>query len=115
MIEQAIEKPEQAIRSGVSPISGTAPPEHSRWKPGQSGNPQGRRLSAAIDKRLEEAGRPEKLVDSILAKIENEGDVAAFREIITRHEGHVPTKTETRSENYFFIEERGVLWPDESP
>jgi hypothetical protein len=111
--QQGIEVPEQ----GAEPyrVGYGKPPREFQWKPGQSGNPNGRRLSAAINKRLEEAGRPEKLVDSMLAKIENDGDVAAFREIITRHEGHVPTKNETRSENYFFIEERGLEWPDESP
>lgn len=32
----------QATEPGVSPISGTAPPPEHRWKPGQSGNPDGR-------------------------------------------------------------------------
>lgn len=30
------------VKHGVSPISGTAPPEATRWKKGQSGNPKGR-------------------------------------------------------------------------
>lgn len=86
-----------------------------RWKPGQSGNPQGRKLSAAINKRLDEAGVPERLVAAILDKIMNDADVAAFKEIITRHEGHVPTKAEITSDNFVFLREKEHDWPEDSP
>ena len=40
------------------------PPEHTRWKPGQSGNPAGhskaRRVSAALDRLLDEIGGSDK-------------------------------------------------------
>jgi len=37
---------------GASPISGTPPPERTRWKPGQTGNPHGRPRKSADFKEL---------------------------------------------------------------
>lgn len=55
-------KPEvQAI--GASPISGVVPPVEHRWKPGQSGNPEGRPAAGATVKEwwnaLQDATFPE--------------------------------------------------------
>lgn len=61
----------------------------TQWPPGVSGNPRGRKISAAIDARLEREGEAEGLVDSMFDKVRNEGDVSAFKEITLRHEGHV--------------------------
>lgn len=113
MAEQAVKAREQADPE-ASPLNGVVPPKEHRWKPGQSGNPQGRRLSSAIEAKLAEKGRPERLVESILAKIESEGDVSAFKEIIARHEGHVPTKSETYTENYYLIEEVAVPYTEDT-
>ncbi len=76
-----------------SPISGTAPPREGRWKPGQSGNPNGRpkwkplteTLQALIDEKpevLREFGK------SMLIKA-CKGDVAAANLVWDRLEGKV--------------------------
>ena len=78
------------------PTGRAAPVANFRWKPGQSGNPAGRRkgsvsLAAALQKLL--VKEPDKLesiartlVDSAIA-----GDVSAARLLFERLDGHKPT------------------------
>lgn len=88
----------------------------TRWPKGVSGNPKGGKLSAAINRELDADGVAERLVRRVLQKIEDEGDVSAFREILDRHEGKVPQKVEAKTENYFFVEEIDRDWEgEESP
>jgi len=62
----------------------------TRWPPGVSGNPAGRKVSAAVDKCLEKEGEADEWVDAMVKKIKEDRDVAAFKELTLRHEGHVP-------------------------
>ncbi len=52
---------------GNSPISGTPPPEGTRWKKGQSGNPSGRRKSVSerCSEALERRLGPEEMAERL--------------------------------------------------
>lgn len=75
------------------------PPEHTKWKPGQSGNPKGRppkakvwedALIAAIARKA--SGEPDillKLADALIEKVRT-GDVGAIKEFGDRMDGKVP-------------------------
>lgn len=73
-----------------------------KWRPGQSGNPGGRPKSKlfreAIMRQLAlraAPGEPDKGYDdmaaALIAKVEANGDVAAFTQIADRVDGKVPT------------------------
>jgi hypothetical protein len=69
------------------------PPEHSRWKPGQSGNPQGhskgRRATSELLKLIEEKGADRAIATKWLQMI-LDGDFRYMKEYIDRVEGKVP-------------------------
>jgi hypothetical protein len=71
------------------------PPEHSRWKKGQSGNPAGysrdRRTSAAIVRLIDEKGATDAIA-RVWLKAMLEGDFRYFREFLERTEGKVPDR-----------------------
>lgn len=85
---------------------------NTRWKPGQSGNPAGkpkgtehsstrlRRLLDAVQKakhpvtKQEEEFTTLELMDAALIARAMKGDVQAYKEILDRFEGKVPTKNE---------------------
>jgi hypothetical protein len=91
---------------GASPRSGLPPPAHTRWKPGQSGNPGGRPKGESIVALLrrvleqEHHGRPlkeilaERLVKEALA-----GKHAFVKELLDRVEGPVNQRHEVKQSN----------------
>lgn len=94
--EQAGSKQER-----VSPLTGYPPPPQGKWKPGQTGNPEGGRLhkryKLAIEiamARLAPSGDPmETAIRMAAAQIARaeQGDTGAFRELADRIDGKVPT------------------------
>ena len=67
------------------------PPEHSRFKPGQSGNPKGRPkmpdLSEAVAKVLADEKDGKTALDAVLMALRNKavkGDVRAAQELLDR-------------------------------
>lgn len=89
----------------VSPISGTAPPVHGQWKPGQSGNPEGGRIRKKWLLAIEEAHKRSdkernaqesriKASVAMIARAHN-GDVAAYKELADREDGKVTTPIES--------------------
>ncbi len=90
---------EKELLPGVSPISGTAPPAWGKWVPGQSGNPEGGKISkkykAAIERALAlmaDKGDPDETRTKIaLAHIARAcaGDMAAIKEYADREDGKV--------------------------
>jgi hypothetical protein len=68
------------------------PPEHSRWKPGQSGNPNGRPkrkpVSDEIAALLSDAdGQAAKALAKVILREALKGDIAFVREVLDRAEG----------------------------
>lgn len=96
--QKAIAQQQAKIRPpGASGRNGQVPPERTRWKKGQSGNPKGRppgeSITAALRARLEEQvpGLDHKtykamLVD-VLLREGMKGKPEAIREILDRTEG----------------------------
>ena len=73
------------------------PPVETRFKPGQSGNPNGRPKSKpfadALRAALKAAGDDSKTLETVaqaLVTKANTGDVAAIKEIADRLDGKVP-------------------------
>lgn len=65
------------------------PPEHTKWKPGQSGNPSGRPKGIARQARELVGDDPHRLLQVLLAVAEDEGAkdsdrIAASREYLDR-------------------------------
>ena len=69
------------------------PPEHSRWKPGQSGNPAGsnrkQRLTAVLHRLLDKRGQESKFVKVGLAAA-LEGDFRFWSYLYDRIDGRPP-------------------------
>lgn len=74
------------------------PPEHSRWQPGQSGNPAGysrnRRITAALGALIEDekAGQP---LARVWLNLALSGDPKFFSMLLDRIEGKVPDVIES--------------------
>ncbi len=97
-MKQIADPDKHAKKQAKVTASRTAPPVHTRWKPGQSGNPKGRpkcltlseayrRELAKIDK-TDPQGRTfaEVLAEQMIVKAKT-GDVAALKEVADRVEG----------------------------
>jgi hypothetical protein len=71
----------------------TPPPVHTRWKPGQPGNPngysRGRRTTDAILRLIAEKGA-EEAIARVWLKALLEGDFRFFKEFLDRTEGKTP-------------------------
>jgi len=77
------------------------PPISGQWKPGQSGNPEGGRISKRNKEAIAEAHRrlgmnndpQESRVKAAVALVvrAHNGDVAAYKEIADREDGRIPT------------------------
>ena len=87
---------------GVSPISGVAPPVEHRWKPGQSGNPQGPpkgkgSIVAQLHKMLEKELQGRDMAEA-MARIAYQralqGDFKFWDAIVDRIDGRVADKLE---------------------
>lgn len=114
MSDQAVTTPKQADPA-ASPLNGVVPPKEHRFKPGQSGNPAGRKPISEAVRKLMKDKEAEILVQRIMDKVREEGDVSAFKELCDRLEGKVPQKVEARTENYYFVEEIDRDWEDTAP
>jgi len=77
---------------GEIPMPRNPPPEHTRWKPGQSGNPNGgaksRRVTRALIKQLEREGVTAALA-KVWLKLAVQGDHRFFAMLLERTEGKV--------------------------
>jgi hypothetical protein len=100
-IGMGVERPERGLQaSGVSPVSGVAPPVETRWKPGQSGNISGKpkgsfSIRSALKRNLrkgweedqsddgEQIGSLARKLAFDLAQAIDEGDVDKVRAIAT--------------------------------
>lgn len=112
--EQAITAVVQASdpRPGERPgRGGNYPPKEHRWPPGVSGNPMGRKLSAELDRQLDDNDTAKLVIRSLLGKALL-GDVSAIKEIFERHEGKVVQKSEVDQHQRTIIIEAGM---DETP
>ena len=70
--------------------------ESTRWKPGQSGNPNGRPhdpLALELRKRWDQPGRTKALIDALEAAI-NAGDIERLKLAWERAYGKLATPTE---------------------
>lgn len=72
------------------------PPEHTRFKPGQSGNPGGRPkrkpVSVELVALLEEAdGQAAKALAKVILREALKGDIAFVKEVLDRAEGKAAT------------------------
>lgn len=113
-MEQASDVPTQAPQvlkgarfahiPGVSPYSGLPPPVEHRWKPGQSGNPRGRPVSAELDRRLLDKQTVAKIVDSLLQRIQD-GDTRAIELLWDRAEGKLTQKVESDNRQTIVVEQ----------
>lgn len=73
------------------------PPEHTRWKPGQTGNPNGySRKRRQIDDLLaliDETAGAERAISKAWLKELLKGNIAHLREYLDRRDGPVPKET----------------------
>src|SRR4051812_6331122 len=71
--EAAGSNPQRPLPPGASPRSGTVPPEASRWKPGQSGNPKGRPKNAgqSLLERVNQLTAEEPTVEALRRIVRN--------------------------------------------
>lgn len=90
---------------------GNIPPVEHRWPPGVSGNPMGRKLTAELNRQIDEAGTAKLLMQALIGKALL-GDVPALKEILERHEGKVVQKSEVDQTQRTIIIEAGM---DETP
>jgi hypothetical protein len=74
------------------------PPEHTRWKPGQSGNPQGysrgRRQIDDLIQLIEETKGAERAISRAWLKQILGGSLPHLKEYLERRDGKVPTPVE---------------------
>lgn len=74
------------------------PPEHTRWKPGQSGNPQGysrgRRQIDDLIQLIEETKGAERAISRAWLKQILGGSLPHLKEYLERRDGKVPTPAE---------------------
>jgi hypothetical protein len=97
-MKQTADPDKHAKKQTEVTASRTAPPVHTRWKPGQSGNPKGRpkclTLSEAYRRELAKIDKTdplkrtfaEVLAEQTIIKAKT-GDVAALKELADRTEG----------------------------
>jgi hypothetical protein len=88
------------------------PPEHSRWKPGQSGNPKGySRGRRAVDHVLEliEEKDADRAVAEVWFKAILERDFRYFKEYLDRRDGKVADRHEHDFANFTDEELRAIL------
>ena len=83
------------------------PPEHSRWKPGQSGNPAGysrgrRQIDDMID-LIEETSGAQRAISKAWLKQVLAGSYPHLREYLERRDGKVPTPVEA-------VQTPGIDW-----
>jgi hypothetical protein len=104
--QHAPDAPKQALvlRGGCG---GTIPPVEHRWKPGQSGNPMGRRLSKELDRQLDEGETARMLIQALISEGLG-GNVNALKEIFERHEGRVVQKSEVDEVQRTIVIEAGI-------
>ena len=96
---------------GASPVNGLPPPVHTRWKPGQSGNPGGRPKGesiVALMRRVLERDHHGKPLSEVLAeRIIKEalaGKPAMVKEVLDRLEGPVNQRHEVTVERRSALE-----------
>ena len=80
------------------------PPEHTRWKPGQSGNPKGysrgRRQIDDLIRLIEETDGAERAISKAWLKQILSGSLPHLKEYLDRRDGKIPTPVEVgTSEN----------------
>jgi hypothetical protein len=99
--------------------NGNVPPAHARFKPGQSGNPNGRpretSLTAIIRRVLAEADeehgtKGEKLI-AVALRAADKGDFRYFKELIERNDGKVPDRIADADGNKLIVEVQYVDAP----
>lgn len=92
---------------GASPISGIPPPVHTRWKPGQSGNPGGRPKGKSPTAELrrifaENDGQASIALARVIAGKALRGDHKFITTILDRLDGpikqHLSAEIDTRHE-----------------
>jgi Family of unknown function (DUF5681) len=110
--EQASQSAVQAEAIVIRPgRNGNVPPVEHRWKKGQSGNPDGKRLSAELARRIEEEGEYQRLVEALLERA-RAGDVRAQELVWDRYEGKLVQKSEVDATQRTIVIEAGM---DETP
>jgi hypothetical protein len=82
-------------------VARSEPPKHSRWKPGQSGNPGGRPkrspITTALIELLDEKAASKALAAKWLSEAAK-GDPRFFAMLLDRVEGRVPDSPEPTGE-----------------
>jgi hypothetical protein len=99
--------PARTLAPGASPISGVAPPEHTRWPKGVSGNPSGRPVRKPFTDTLREVleandgKRLRSIVEAWVADLENcpKQRAALLGETLNRVEGKVTDVLEASVKN----------------
>ena len=99
------QNPHNPQNPGASPLGNRKPPpEHTRWKPGQSGNPGGRpkgeSLTAKMRRVLEQEHNGRLIADLVAERIVREALAGKFpfaKELLERVEGKVVDKQEIKA------------------
>lgn len=106
-------------QGGVSPISGVAPPEEYRWKPGQSGNPSGMPKGArSVTDRLrkivmeDDDGTIAEAIALAIAEAAKKGDHKFVTTVLDRLDGPVKQQIEATvgsTVKYIHADDEGLL------